>query len=58
VWRCIDSYQADGIPSEIQYARQGDGIADLMHKGKQHIVVAVTTNGAFGGGEQIAYALP
>jgi hypothetical protein len=29
-----------------------------MHKGKQHIVVAVTTNGAFGGGEQIAYALP
>jgi hypothetical protein len=29
-----------------------------MYGGKQYIVVAVTTNGAFGGGELIAYALP
>jgi hypothetical protein len=29
-----------------------------MYNGKQYIVVAVTTTGANGGGELIAYALP
>ena len=29
-----------------------------MYNGKQYIVVAVTTNGANGGGEPIAYVLP
>jgi hypothetical protein len=29
-----------------------------IYNGKQYIVVAVTTNGPFGCGELIAYALP
>ena len=29
-----------------------------LYNGKQYILVAMTTNGASGGGELIAYALP
>ena len=57
--RAYDKDTGADISGEINMlGKQTGSPMTYMHGGKQYIVVAVTTNGAFGGGELIAYALP
>ncbi len=57
--RAYDKDTGADISGEINMpGKQTGSPMTYMYGGKQYIVVAVTTNGAFGGGELIAYALP
>jgi quinoprotein glucose dehydrogenase len=57
--RAYDKDTGADIPAEVNMpGKQTGSPMTYMYDGKQYIVVAVTTNGAFGGGELIAYALP
>jgi quinoprotein glucose dehydrogenase len=57
--RAYDKDTGADIPAEINMPGKETGSPmTYMYNAKQYIVVAVTTNGAFGGGELIAYALP
>ncbi len=49
----------EDIAAEVNMpAKQTGSPMTYMYNGKQYIVVAVTTNGSYGGGELIAYARP
>jgi len=49
----------EDVPAEVNMpGRQTGSPMTYTYNGKQYILVAVTTNGANGGGELIAYALP
>ena len=57
--RAYDKVTGADIPAEINMPGKVTGSPmTYWYNGKQYIVVAVTTNGQFGGGELIAYALP
>jgi quinoprotein glucose dehydrogenase len=57
--RAYDKATGADIPAEINMpGKQTGSPMTYLYNGKQYIVVAVTTNGANGGGELIAYALP
>jgi quinoprotein glucose dehydrogenase len=57
--RAYDKATGADIPGEVNMPGKETGSPmTYWHNGKQYIVVAVTTNGPFGGGELIAYALP
>jgi len=57
--RAYDKTTGDDIPGEINMpGKQTGSPMSYLYNGKQYIVVAVTTNGATGGGELIAYTLP
>ncbi len=57
--RAYDRETGEDIPSEVNMpGRQTGSPMTYMYNGKQYIVVAVTTTGANGGGELVAYALP
>ena len=57
--RAYDKDTGADISAEVNMpGKQTGSPMTYMYGGKQYIVVAVTTNGAFGGGELIAYALP
>ena len=57
--RAYDKETGEDVPGEINMpGRQTGSPMTYMHNGKQYVVLAVTTNGADGGGELIAYALP
>jgi quinoprotein glucose dehydrogenase len=57
--RAYDKNTGADISAEVNMpGKQTGSPMTYMYGGKQYIVVAVTTNGAFGGGELIAYALP
>ena len=57
--RAYDKTTGEDIPGEINMpGKQTGSPMSYLYNGKQYIVVAVTTNGANGGGELIAYALP
>ena len=57
--RAYDKATGADIPGEINMpGKQTGSPMTYMYNGKQYIVLAVTTNGANGGGELIAYALP
>ena len=57
--RAYDKVTGEDIPGEVNMpGKQTGSPMTYLYNGKQYIVVAVTTNGANGGGELIAYALP
>jgi quinoprotein glucose dehydrogenase len=57
--RAYDKATGEDIPGEVNMpGRQTGSPMTYMYNGKQYIVVAVTSTGANGGGELIAYALP
>lgn len=57
--RAYDKATGEDVASEVNMpGRQTGSPMTYMHNGKQYIVLAVTTTGANGGGELIAYALP
>ena len=57
--RAYDKVTGADIPGEVNMPGKETGSPmSYWYNGKQYIVVAVTTNGQFGGGELIAYALP
>jgi quinoprotein glucose dehydrogenase len=57
--RAYDKETGEDIPGDVNMpGRQTGSPMTYMYNGKQYIVVAVTTTGANGGGELIAYALP
>jgi len=57
--RAYDKVTGEDIAGEVNMPGKETGSPmTYMYNGKQYIVVAVTTNGASGGGELIAYALP
>jgi quinoprotein glucose dehydrogenase len=57
--RAYDKATGEDVAGEINMpGRQTGSPMTYMYNGKQYIVVAVTTNGANGGGELIAYRLP
>ena len=57
--RAYDKVTGSDVPGEVNMpGKQTGSPMTYMHNGKQYIVVAVTTNGANGGGELIAYTLP
>jgi quinoprotein glucose dehydrogenase len=57
--RAYDKVTGADIPAEVNMPGKVTGSPmTYWFNGKQYIVVAVTTNGQFGGGELIAYALP
>jgi quinoprotein glucose dehydrogenase len=57
--RAYDKETGADIPAEVNMpGKQTGSPMTYMYNGKQYIVVAVTTNGANGGGELIAYVLP
>jgi len=57
--RAYDKVTGEDIPAEVNMpGKQTGSPMTYMFNGKQYIVVAVTTNGANGGGELVAYALP
>jgi quinoprotein glucose dehydrogenase len=57
--RAYDKATGEDIPAEVNMpGKQTGSPMTYLYNGKQYIVVAVTTNGADGGGELIAYALP
>jgi quinoprotein glucose dehydrogenase len=57
--RAYDKDTGADIPAEINMPGKETGSPmTYLYNGKQYIVVAVTTIGAFGGGELIAYTLP
>ncbi len=57
--RAYDKETGADIPGEVNMpGKQTGSPMTYMYNGKQYIVVAVTTIGAQGGGELIAYALP
>jgi quinoprotein glucose dehydrogenase len=57
--RAYDKATGADIPGEVNMpGKQTGSPMTYMYNGKQYIVVAVTTTGAQGGGELIAYVLP
>ena len=57
--RAYDKVTGADISAEVNMpGKQTGSPMTYLYNGKQYIVVAVTTNGANGGGELIAYALP
>jgi quinoprotein glucose dehydrogenase len=57
--RAYDKATGEDVAGEINMpGKQTGSPMTYLYNGKQYIVVAVTTNGANGGGELIAYALP
>jgi quinoprotein glucose dehydrogenase len=57
--RAYDKVTGESVPGEVNMpGKQTGSPMTYMYNGKQYIVVAVTTDGANGGGELIAYALP
>jgi quinoprotein glucose dehydrogenase len=57
--RAYDKETGEDIPAEVNMpGRQTGSPMTYLYNGKQYIVLAVTTTGANGGGELIAYALP
>jgi quinoprotein glucose dehydrogenase len=57
--RAYDKVTGADIPGEVNMPGKATGSPmTYWYNDKQYIVVAVTTNGQFGGGELIAYALP
>jgi quinoprotein glucose dehydrogenase len=57
--RAYDKVTGADIPGEVNMPGKVTGSPmTYWYNDKQYIVVAVTTNGQFGGGELIAYALP
>jgi quinoprotein glucose dehydrogenase len=57
--RAYDKATGEDIPGEVNMpGKQTGSPMTYMYNGKQYIVVAVTTNGANGGGELVAYSLP
>jgi len=57
--RAYDKVTGEDVAGEINMpGKQTGSPMTYMYNGKQYIVLAVTTNGANGGGELIAYALP
>lgn len=57
--RAYDKETGADIPAEVNMPGKETGSPmTYMYNGKQYIVVAVTTTGAFGGGELVAYVLP
>ena len=57
--RAYDKASGEDIAAEVNMpGRQTGSPMTYLYNGKQYILVAVTTNGANGGGELIAYALP
>jgi quinoprotein glucose dehydrogenase len=57
--RAYDKVTGDDIPAEVNMpGKQTGSPMTYLYNGKQYIVVAVTTIGADGGGELIAFVLP
>jgi quinoprotein glucose dehydrogenase len=57
--RAYDKVTGEDIPGEVNMpGKQTGSPMTYLFNGRQYIVVAVTTNGANGGGELIAYTLP
>jgi quinoprotein glucose dehydrogenase len=57
--RAYDKNTGADIPAEVNMpGKQTGSPMTYMYNGKQYIVLAVTVNGANGGGQLIAYALP
>ena len=57
--RAYDKTTGEDIAAEVNMpGRQTGSPMTYMYGGKQYLVVAVTTSGANGGGELVAYALP
>jgi len=57
--RAYDKVTGADIPGEVNMPGKVTGSPmTYWYNDKQYIVVAVTTNGQFGGGELIAYSLP
>ena len=59
ILRAYDKETGEDIPGNIEMpGKQTGSPMTYLYNGKQYIVLAVTTDGANGGGELIAYALP
>ena len=57
--RAYDKVTGEDVPAEVNMpGKQTGSPMTYLHNGKQYIVLAVTTIGANGGGELVAYALP
>jgi len=57
--RAYDKETGEDIPGNVELpGKQTGSPMTYLYNGKQYIVLAVTTTGANGGGELIAYALP
>jgi quinoprotein glucose dehydrogenase len=57
--RAYDKVTGEDIPGEVNMPGKETGSPmTYMYNGKQYIVLAITTDGANGGGELVAYALP
>ena len=57
--RAYDKLTGEDVPGEVNMpGKQTGSPMTYWYDGRQYIVVAVTTNGANGGGELVAYALP
>lgn len=57
--RAYDKVTGEDVPAEVNMpGKQTGSPMTYLHNGKQYIVLAVTTIGANGGGELVAYSLP
>ena len=57
--RAYDKATGEDVPGEVNMPGKSTGSPmTYMYKGKQYVVVAITTAGQFGGGEMIAFTLP